>query len=129
MFHDIVSRLNMIFRVWDIFPNIGHFDVVCAELFISLKVSCVVSRWYYWTLAAHQGKNYIDCQVCLFRFHPKRTIAHFKVTAWNEAEVDLVLIQPFLLYYVNPVVLMQSSILSKIYIRKGRRIVSKQGQP
>ena len=51
-------------------------------------------------------------------------------TVGNEAGVDLVLIQPFLLYYVDNVVVMLTSIfLSKIYIRKGSRFVSKQGQP
>ena len=34
---------------------------------------------------------------------------HFAVTGGNEAGVDLVLIQPFLLYYVNHVVLMLTS--------------------
>ena len=34
---------------------------------------------------------------------------HFTVTVANEAEVDLVLIQPFLLYYVNHAVLMLTS--------------------
>ena len=33
-------------------------------------------------------------------------MAHFTVTGANEAGVDLVLIQPFLLYYVNHVVVM-----------------------
>ena len=55
---------------------------------------------------------------------------HFTLTGGNEAGVDLVLIQPCLLYYVNHVVLMLTSIfISKIYIRKGRRFVSKQDQP
>ena len=49
----------------------------------------------------------------------------FVVTGGNEAGFDLVLIKPFLLCYVNHVVLMLNSIfLSKIYIRKGRRFVS-----
>ena len=40
----------------------------------------------------------------------------------NKAGVDLVLIQPFPLYYVNHVFLALTSIfLSKIYIRKGSR--------
>ena len=48
------------------------------------------------------------------------TIAHFTVTAANEAGVDLVLIQPSLLYYAKLVVVMLTSIfLSKISIRKG----------
>ena len=38
------------------------------------------------------------------------TIAHFTVAGENEAGVDLVLIQPFLLYYVNHVFLMLTSI-------------------
>ena len=48
-----------------------------------------------------------------------------------QARVDLVLIQPkFLLYYVNHVFFMQTGIfLSIISIRKGKRFVSKQGQP
>ena len=36
--------------------------------------------------------------------------ANFTVTGGNEAGVDLVLIQPFLLSYVNDAVLMQTSI-------------------
>ena len=39
-----------------------------------------------------------------------RKIIHFTVTGGNEANVDLVLIQPFLLYYVNHVVFMLTSI-------------------
>ena len=37
-------------------------------------------------------------------------IAHFTITGGNETGVDLVLIQPFLLFYVHHVVLMLSSI-------------------
>jgi len=37
-------------------------------------------------------------------------IVHFTVTGGKEAGVDLVLIQPFLRYYVNHVVLMLTSI-------------------
>ena len=59
---------------------------------------------------------------------------HFTVTGGNEAGVDLVLIQPFLLYYVNHVILYMLSgilgyFLSKISIRKGKRFVPKQVQP
>ena len=50
------------------------------------------------------------------------SIAHFTVTGGNKAGVDLVLLQPFLLYHINQVILL-------ISIRKGRRFVSKQGQP
>ena len=45
--------------------------------------------------------------------HAKQ-MAHFKVTDGNEAGVDLVLIQPCLLYYVNHVfVILNSIILAK----------------
>ena len=55
--------------------------------------------------------------------------ADFAVTGGNEAGVDLVLIPPFLLYYVNYVVLIMLTcyFLSKIYIRKERMFLSKQG--
>ena len=44
----------------------------------------------------------------------------------NKAEVDLVLIQPFHLYFVNHVVLMLTIIFfSKVFIRKEMRFVSK----
>ena len=42
-----------------------------------------------------------------------KSIAHFTVTGENEAGVDLVLIQPFLLYYVNHVFLMLTSIFKQ----------------
>ena len=41
---------------------------------------------------------------------PISEIAHFTVAGENEGGVDLVLIQPFLLYYVNHVFLMLTSI-------------------
>ena len=57
-------------------------------------------------------------------------MALFTVTVANEAGVDLVLIQPFLLYYAKLVVVMlTNTFLRKISIRKGRRFISKQGQP
>ena len=40
----------------------------------------------------------------------QNVIAHFTVAGENEAGVDLVLIQPFLLYYVTHVFLMLTSI-------------------
>ena len=46
------------------------------------------------------------------------------LSSGKEAEADLVLIQPFLLYHVNHVVLMQTSIFHHIFIRKGRKEVS-----
>ena len=58
-------------------------------------------------------------------------IAGFTVTGQEKRlELTLFLIQTFLLYYVNHVALMLTSIiLSIISIRKGRRFVSKQGRP
>ena len=41
------------------------------------------------------------------------TITHFTVAGENKAGVDLVLIQPFLLYYVNHVFLMLTSIFKQ----------------
>ena len=43
-------------------------------------------------------------------WNAQNAIAHFTVAGENEAGVDLVLIQPFLLYYVNHVFLMLTSI-------------------
>ena len=46
-------------------------------------------------------------------------IAHFTVTVGNEAGVDLVLIQPCLLYYVNHVfVILNSIFLAKFTLEK-----------
>ena len=45
------------------------------------------------------------------------------LSSGKEAEADVVLIQPFLLYHVNHVVLMQTSIFHHIFIRKGRKEV------
>ena len=53
----------------------------------------------------HQGRW---C-VCRIMFMRADWIAHFTVAGENEAGVDLVLIQPFLLYYVNHVFLMLTS--------------------
>ena len=39
--------------------------------------------------------------------------SHFTVTGENETGVDLVLIQPFLLYYVNHIFLMLTSIFKQ----------------
>ena len=43
-------------------------------------------------------------------FYSAILIAHFAVAVANEAGVDLVLMQPFLLYYVNHVGVMLTSI-------------------
>ena len=53
----------------------------------------------------HDGMNFVLC--------PKQgnTIVHFTVAGGNKAGVDLVLIQPLLLCYVNHVVLMLTSII------------------
>ena len=65
-------------------------------------------------------------------FHPaisltlkSNSIAHFTVTVGNEAGVDLVLIQPFLLYYANHVVMLSSIFLKQNFhlFEKGKRFV------
>ena len=43
----------------------------------------------------------------------QQRIAHFTVTVGNEAGVDLVLIGPFLLHYVNQVVVMLTSVFKQ----------------
>ena len=51
--------------------------------------------------------------------HPHLLITHFTVTVGNEAGVDLVLIQPSLLYYVNHVfVILNSIFLAKFTLEK-----------
>ena len=54
-------------------------------------------------------------------------IAHFTVSGGNEAGVDFVLIQPFLLCYANHVFLFYANLyfLSKIYVRKGKEVCIK----
>ena len=46
----------------------------------------------------------------VYKKNRTRKIVHFTVTGGNEANVDLVLIQPFLLYYVNHVIFMLTSL-------------------
>ena len=62
-------------------------------LFINLRVQNIV-------LVVYQRWSFLDLAI----------IVYFTVTGGNEAGVDLVLIQPFLLCYVNHVVLMLTSI-------------------
>ena len=57
------------------------------------------------------------------------TISHSVYTFGKEAGVDLVLIEPFLLSTVNHVVLMLNSIFKHNFHKKGKSLVSKQGQP
>ena len=50
-------------------------------------------------------------------------IVHFTITAENETGVDLVLIQPFLLYYVNHDALMLTGIFNHNFHEKRKRFV------
>ena len=52
-------------------------------------------------------------------------IAHFTVTGENEAGVDLVLIQPFLLYHGNHVVLRLNSIFKQNFHKKRKGVCTK----
>ena len=71
------------------------------------------------------GKNIKPGKVGAF------AVGHFTVTGGNEARVDLVLIQPFLLSYANDAVLKPTNGFSSIMSIKNLRdwFVSKQGQP
>ena len=51
--------------------------------------------------------------------------AHFTVTGENEAGVDLVLIQTFLLYYVNSVFLMLTSIFKHNFHEEKKEVCIK----
>ena len=61
----------------------------------------------------HHGFLYISWP-SLHNYNVNFLIAHFTVTGANEAGVDLVLIRPFLLYYVNHVVV----VLTIIFLAK-----------
>ena len=50
-------------------------------------------------------------------------IVRFTITAENETGVDLVLIQPFLLYYVNHDALMLTGIFNHNFHEKRKRFV------
>ena len=52
-------------------------------------------------------------------------MAHFTVTGANEAGVDLVLIQPFLLYYVNHVVVMLTFFFEQNFHKKKKEVCIK----
>ena len=51
--------------------------------------------------------------------------AHFTVTGENEAGVDLVLIQTFLLYYINNVFLMLTSIFKHNFHEEKKEVCIK----
>ena len=55
----------------------------------------------------------------------QRSIVYFTVTGGNEAGVDLVLIQPFLLCYVNNVVFMLTSIFKHNFHKKRKEVCIK----
>ena len=52
-------------------------------------------------------------------------MAHFTVTGANEAGVDLVLIQLFLLYYVNHVVVMLTFFFQQNFHKKKKEVCIK----
>ena len=52
-------------------------------------------------------------------------IGHFTVTGGNKAGVDIVLIQPFLLYYVNYVFLIQTGIFKHNFHKKRKEVCIK----
>ena len=56
-------------------------------------------------------------------------IGHFTVMDGSEAEGDLVLIQSFLLYYVNQVILMLTSIFQEKFHNKAKKVCIKTRSP
>ena len=56
-------------------------------------------------------------------------IGHFTVMDGSEAGVDLVLIQTFLLYYVNQVTLMPTSIFKDNFHNKAKEVCIKTRSP
>ena len=56
-------------------------------------------------------------------------IGHFTVMDGSEAEGDLVLIQTFLLYYVNQVILMLTSIFQEKFHNKAKKVCIKTRSP
>ena len=78
---------------------------------------CICLSHFYANISnsaiGHLGIRNSSAMICLSNHQTiasQCVIAHFTVTSENEAGVDLVLIQPLLLYYVNNVVLMLTSI-------------------
>ena len=77
-----------------------------------LKTASMPIKFRYFNLVLHG-----ICKLCknnglhiLVRYYKTSLIGHFTVMDGSEAGVDLVLIQSFLLYYVNQVILMLTSI-------------------
>ena len=64
----------------------------------------------WWT---YHSRTLLNAAYCENTEYKTRAIAHFTVAGENEAGVDLVLIQPFLLYYVYHVFLMLTSIFKQ----------------
>ena len=56
-------------------------------------------------------------------------VAIFTVAAGNEARVDSVLIQPFLLYYVNHVIFVLIIIIMRTFHKKSREICINTSSP
>ena len=56
-------------------------------------------------------------------------VAPFTVAAGNEASVDAVLIQPFLLYYVNYVIFVLTIIIMRTFHEKRREICINTSSP
>ena len=102
-------------KIANIYRNMGHCSLHTA--IIHARSACDNSASRRIT-APHQNLHWI------VQFHICVPIAHFTVKGGNEAGVDLVLIQPFLLYYVNHIVVMLTSSF-KQNLRKRREVCIK----
>ena len=99
-------------RLYHIIGVYAHYSLPTAVwvLLRPTRIRTVKEQWdgAYGFSSLSEGLVFSDTylQITLSMF----LIAHFTVVGENEAGVDLVLIQPFLLYYVNHVFLMLTSI-------------------
>ena len=60
-----------------------------------------------------------------FTYERQVSIGHVTVIGGNEAGVDIVLIQPFLLYYVNHVFLIETGIFKHNFHKKRKEVCIK----
>ena len=108
--------MKMASRSIDLISKKKKTNCTCSTLFflISNKTNLHVQHAFCLSLPLFCTTTTLFCRTKLSKFQVTHYfyggIAHFTVTVGNEAGVDLVLIQPFLLYYVKHVFLMLTSI-------------------
>ena len=80
----------------------GHFSIFGLVFFVLKSLLGIATQW---------SRDKFAISTLKPRSHDK--IGHFTVMYGSEAEGDLVWIQTFLLYYVNQVILMLTSIFQE----------------